>query len=228
MQTNYSMRYLGPILRYRGSIVNHAGHINWPNVRAEYEENRTSVRALARAYHISDTAIRKRATAERWPRKPGPDQVRHGSPPASPAGTLSVARKKRKGTDGLQTSSPTTAATLTSAQLVRRARALIEDLLRELAETNERIGEIEDGIINETSQDADGRRRQAMLRAVSLANRSLAAKNLAHAIRALSYRSTPRPLGKKEQAQRDAEFLAKNPKYARRRPPSPQYREKAD
>lgn len=208
--------------------MNHAGHINWPNVRAEYEENRTSVRALARAYHISDTAIHKRATAERWPRKPGPDQVRRGSTSASPAGTMSAAGKKRKDTEGLQTPSPTAPATITSAQLVRRARALIEHLLQELAETTERIAEIEEGIINETSQDADGRRRQAMLRAVSLANRSLAAKNLAHAIRALSYRSAPKPLGKKEQQQRDAEFLAKNSKYARRRPPPLQYREEGN
>jgi len=208
--------------------MNHAGRINWPNIRAEYEENRTSVRALAREYHISDTAIHKRATAEMWPRKAAPDQVRHGSPSASPAGTLSAPRKKRKGTDGLQIPSPTTPATLTSAQLVRSGRALVEDLLRELAETTERICEIEEEIINETRQDADGRRRQAMLKAVSLANRSLAAKNLAHAIRALSYRRAPKPLGKKEQRQRNAEFAEKNSIFARRRPPPLQSSKKAD
>ena len=64
---------------------------------------------------------------------------------------MSAARKLREGTDGLQSSSPPEPAKLTSAQLVRRTRAVIEDLLRELAETTEYIGEIEDEIINETS-----------------------------------------------------------------------------
>ncbi len=208
--------------------MNHRGLINWPEIHVGYEENQISVRALARMYHISDTAIHKRATAEKWgPRKPAPDQLRHGSPSASVTRAMSAARQLREGTDGLQSSSPPERATLTLAQLVRRMRGVIEDLLRELAETTKHIGEIEDEIINETSRDGDGRRRQAMLRAISLPSRSLVAKNLAQAIRGLSHRTAPKPLGKKEQGQRNAEFLAKNSMFSQRRR-SRQYRKETD
>lgn len=209
--------------------MRHAGRIAWPRVQEGYEENRLSVRALARTYGISDTAIHKRAKAENWPRKPAPDQLRHGSPLPLPPRVMLSGSQKPESTDALRPSPPLELPTLKPAQLVRRGRAIIERLLRELEETTEQVGEIEEAIIGETNSDPDIRRRQAMLRAVSLASRSQIAKNLAQAIRALSQWQTPKPLGKKEQQQRDAEFAAKNSPFGQPQLPPPlRYRNDVD
>lgn len=42
--------------------------INWSAIRADYVANAMSIRALARAYHVTEGAIRKRAKRGQWER----------------------------------------------------------------------------------------------------------------------------------------------------------------
>ena len=72
--------------------------------------------------------------------------------------------------------------------IVDLGRALALRLLDELAATTAYIGDIEAAIIDETADDPDARRRQAMLRAVDLPRRAGILKDIATASRTLVHR----------------------------------------
>jgi hypothetical protein len=56
---------------------------DWVAVRDEYRQNAGSVRSLARQFNVSDTAIRKRARAEKWVRAATVDGSREPGKPNS-------------------------------------------------------------------------------------------------------------------------------------------------
>jgi hypothetical protein len=148
----------------------------WRAIRAVYEANGISIRAIGRQHGISHEAIRQRAAAEGWTRQALPDsdkaaQIAPVSLRAGPAPDPKV--------------------------IVDRGRDLALRLLDELDATTAHLGEIEAAIMDETAGDADGRRRQAMLRAIDLQRRSSILKDLASAQRTLGDAA---PSGKKEAA----------------------------
>ncbi|NGP19307.1 hypothetical protein G5575_18175 [Devosia chinhatensis] len=77
-------------------------------------------------------------------------------------------------------------------------------MLDELESVTSHLGEFEELICNE---EGDPRRRQALLRAISLAERASTLKNLATAMKTLNEAAAP-PGGKKDELQRRAEEVA--------------------
>jgi hypothetical protein len=163
---------------------------NWPAIRGAYEANRLSTRAIARQNGISHTAIQKRAAAEGWARLSAGGLPHGGANPAGSPRSPTIATRCGNGPNSRSRSAP---APITIAD---RGRDLALRLLDELDATTAHLGEIEQAIVDETAGDTDGRRRQAMLRAVDLQRRAMILKDIATASRTLADGEP----GKKEQA----------------------------
>ncbi len=168
---------------------------DWSAVRADYLRGEDSLREIAEWYGISDTAIRKRAKAESWP--PRPKQVRKAAQCEPPVRTTPIAR-------------PATPEAAEKAadpgEIATAGRGLLRRLLDELDTVTANVGELEDMIVGETSDDANTRRRDAMFKAVSLGGRASTLKELATAFKTLNEASAPQ--GKKAAAQGKADAIA--------------------
>jgi hypothetical protein len=160
---------------------------DWEAIEREYRAGQLSVREIGREHGISEGAIRKRAKAEGWVRDLS-EKVRE----------LARAKLVRDaGTqEGTQTPRVNERETIEFAAArhvevtrqhqgaVGRGRDLTLRLLDELDATTTHVGELHDLIEEDTKGEKNPRRRDGMLRAVSLPGRagvlkdlSLAAKN---------------------------------------------------
>jgi len=170
---------------------------NWQEIESAYRAGSLSNRQIAKKYGVSESAIRKKAAAEGWVRTEKPTAHR-------PVATiLPPIREFRAIGEGRQTDP------------LKIGRDLALRLLDELDATTSHIGEIEDLIEDETHEDANTRRRTAMMRAVSLPARSMTLKTIAQALGAL--KDVEGEKGKKEQRE-DAAREAARGKFA---PPAP-------
>ena len=169
--------------------------IDWAGIERDYRAGVMGVREIARWYGLSDTAIHKKAKAEDWERA------------AKPQGPFAQAKAQR----------PVQAEIIPPPSvkpeaLGDRARIIAGRLLDELDAVTAHAGELEDMICTEES---DPRRRQALLKAVSLSERASTLKNLATAMKTISEAGAPG--GKKDEQQRAAEGVAN--KFGTRTPP---------
>lgn len=148
-----------------------------------------SVRDLANQHGITEAAIRKKAKASGWtrpadaPKKPKKKAVIAMTiiPPRPPARDRSSA----------------------PIDAVERGRELADRMLDELDSVTSRQGELEDMIDEATAGDESPRRRDAMMRAVSLPMRANTLKTIAQALK--TFAETGAPEGKKAQRQAEAE-----------------------
>lgn len=162
---------------------------DWPAIKADYENTNKSIRAIAKWFRISDTAIRKKAKADEWKRPELEKFAREpATEPAIPVPPL------------------TAAAAVDPEAIVTRGRNLISSLIEEL----EAIGQppilnmIKQEILNETAVDLNSRRRNIMLKAVAFPTRAAAIKNLATALRSLLGPAEPAGAGGKKEKQKAA------------------------
>ncbi|WP_375597585.1 hypothetical protein [Devosia sp. Naph2] len=177
--------------------------IDWKGIRSDYEAGVMTVREIARWYGISDTAIHKKAKAEEWKRKEKTQSPfeeskaqRSALPPQSPVEVIQPASVKPEA-------------------LADRARALTGRLMDELETVTSHVGELEDMICQE---EGDPRRRQALLKALSLGERSKTLKDLSTTMKTLKEADAPQ--GVKQQRQAAAENAASSgSKFAPRNGP---------
>ena len=160
--------------------------IDWSGVERDYRAGVMGVREIARWYGISDTAVHKKAKAEGWERKPKPE---------SP-----FVQAKAQRTVQAEILLP---PAVKPEAIADRARLITGRLLDELDAVTAHAGELEEMIC---SEESDPRRRQALLKAVSLSERASTLKNLATAMKTLNEAATPG--GKKDELQRRAEEVA--------------------
>jgi hypothetical protein len=155
--------------------------IDWPRIELEYLAGEDSIREIADRHEISDTAIRKRAKAEKWERMVRTANRREPerSPPPPPP------RDPEKPAD--------------PAVIADDGRSLIARMLDELDVVTSRRGELEDLIIEATDGDDDDSKRDALMKAVSLPGRANTLKTLALALKTINEASAPQ--GKKAAAQ---------------------------
>lgn len=172
--------------------------IDWKGIEADYRAGVMTIREIARWYGVSDTAIHKKAKAEQWERKP------------KQPGPFEEAKAQRTTTVHAEIIAP---VSLKPEDLTNRGRALAGRLMDELETVTSHAGELEDMICQE---EGDPRRRQALLRALSLSERAKTLKDVAATMKTLNEAAAP-PGGKKEEAQRNAETAAN--KFATRTPP---------
>jgi hypothetical protein len=172
--------------------------IDWKGIEADYRAGVMTIREIARWYGVSDTAIHKKARAEDWTRKPKAQTP------------FEEAKAQRSAPMQGEIIPP---ATVKPEALTDRARVLTGRMIDELEAVTSHAGELEDMICRE---EGDPRRRQALLRALSLSERSKTLKDLATTMKTLNEAAAPAG-GKKEEARRAAEGAAN--KFATRTPP---------
>ncbi|ACL58961.1 hypothetical protein [Methylobacterium nodulans] len=167
--------------------------IDWAEIEREYRETATPIRDLARWHRVAESGIRARAKRHQWTRRAQAD-VRRPAPmgaPAAPApGRVS----------------PVPPEMARPEAILGRGRGLVLRMLDELEATTAHLGEIEAAIIGETADDDGGRRREALLKAVSLPARAGTLKALALAAKTLAEAALPD--GKKAQQADTAAKLA--------------------
>lgn len=156
--------------------------IDWEGIERDYRAGTMSVREIARWYRVDEKSIRKKAAAAGWERK--------GQPPH-------LERQPLVGQITVVT------AELKPERLVDRARAITARLLDELDSVTAHIGEVEDMIC---AEESDPRRKQALLKAVSLGERAMTLKNLSTTMKTLAEAKAPQ--GKKAERQDNADRAA--------------------
>lgn len=174
-------------------------------IKVDWDNGIKSIRQMARDHEVSDTWIHKLAKQHKWAKRPkrakiDPDKSAHemivvNAISADRAGA-SRSKAEEQASEAIRK-----AARSDPKDMVEDTLDVLARLRDELDTATLHVGELEDMILDYTKDDRDGRRRNAMLKAVSLPVRILAAKNLSLALRTLQ-EAAP---GKKEKAQRDAD-----------------------
>lgn len=153
--------------------------IDWAGIERDYRDGRMSVREIARWYSVTDGAIRKRAKKDGWERKQQPPHI-----------------ERRKVEAEILPPAPT----VKPEELPERARGIAGRLLDELDTMTTHLGDLEEMI---ETEESDPRRRQALLKALSVGDRAMTLKNITAAMKTINEAAAP--AGKKEQRQRAAE-----------------------
>lgn len=164
---------------------------DWDQIENDWRFGDLSNVKLAKKHGVSEGAIRKRAKAEGWQKgvKPGPRQ------PIPPKDQRTAAASQQPAAETGE--KPPLNVTL---DLALR-------MMDELNTTTSAIGELEDLIYKDTENDRDGRRRTALLRAVSLKTRSETLKIIQQAIVTASTEGKADE-GKKAQRAAEAQKIA--------------------
>lgn len=157
---------------------------DWEAVERDYRAGILSIREIAKLQGISDTAIRKKATAEGWERdlshkvadKVRTELVRGPVRTANPQTEREI----------IETAAASVVEVVRSHRKRITAQTELVDLLTEqLTQAAGCREDVEEAIFEETAGDKDGRRRSAMLRAVSLPTHASTAVNLTNALKTL-------------------------------------------
>lgn len=153
--------------------------VDWEAIEREYRAGQLSVREIAAQRGVSHTAINKKAKAQGWTRDLA-KEVRRAVSDRLVSAEVSNANAQQ----AVET------AAARGVELVRqhrrslgRAQAIIEKLLAELERGTDNLEQIEDAIEEETAADKDGKRRNMMLKAVSLPQRAQTAAALSLTIK---------------------------------------------
>lgn len=170
--------------------------IDWAGIERDYRKTDLSIREIAKWYGCSDKAIRLRAKADNWAR-PGAE-----TPQAAPQAPQPLADLVEPIVERIRT--PLNSETTKPEAIIGRGRILALRMLDELDTTTSHVGEMEEAIEDATPGKGDVRRREAMMKAVSLPVRAGTLKNLALALKTLA--ESMAPAGKKAAAAEDAKM----------------------
>lgn len=157
---------------------------DWERIERDYRAGLLSIREIAKEQGVSDTAIRKKATAYAWERNLS-DQV------------AAMAKAELVRTN-VRTANPQTEQEIVEAaasqvvNVVRGHRSrigrqveLVDLLTQQLVDVAGRRDEFEDAIEDMTVEDKTGERRARLMKAVSLSTHASTAVNMANALKTL-------------------------------------------
>lgn len=161
--------------------------IDWDGIERDYRAGVMSIREIAKWHGLTDTAIRKKAKAEGWERRQQPPHF--GRKPV--VGEIVSVR-----------------AELKPEQQTDRARGIVTRLLDELDTVTANIGQLEDMI---DAEESDPRRRAALQKALSLAERAKTLKDISMTMKTLAEVAAPE--GKKAARQDSANRAASGGKF---------------
>jgi transposase-like protein len=173
---------------------------DWDAIEREFRAGQLSVSEIARQHGISRTAVNKHAARHGWVRDLSA-RVRQAVSARLVAGPVSSDEAQ---VAGFNVATAVDAAAARAVELVRQHRAalktgrsLVLSMIDELAEASAQRNALVEAIEMETAGDIDGRRRTAMLRAVSLPSRAATVRDLATALRNLIGRLISTPISRR-------------------------------
>jgi hypothetical protein len=158
--------------------------VDWAAIENAYRAGIRSIRQIAHEHGVTDKAVRNRAKKFKWTRDLTPrvrqrarEMVRADSPQSSHARTAAddeaaVEQEATVAADVLRT----------HRKDIAQGRTLVIHMFGELHKENTQLDELQDTIIDETKGDRDGKRRNAMLKAISLPARAGVMRDLAGAL----------------------------------------------
>lgn len=165
----------------------------WQKVRLEYETSQFSDAELGRRHKVSAPAIRKKAKKENWKRdlakkvrQLAKEKLVHEDAKVS-VSSHKVSAGERKET--FNEEQEVELAAQTRVVVLREHRAVIgkgmklcNQLADDLFQTMSSTPELEDQIETETAEDINGKRRDSMLKAISLPTHAGSLDKLANAL----------------------------------------------
>lgn len=177
--------------------------IDWTAIEAAFRAGKLSNRQIAERFGVSEANIRKRAKAGDWVRS---------APPRAHLPVAEILPPIDRSARPVLPGEP--------REPVEHAREIAGRMLDELDAVTSHVGELEQLIEVETADDENGRRRAAMLKAISLPARSMTLKTIMQALAvAKEVAGVGIGGGKKEEAKAKAQEAAKpGNKFA---PPAP-------
>lgn len=157
---------------------------DWEAIERDYRAGILSLREIAKRHGISDTAIRKKARANGWER----DLTEKVNEQARSQLVRETVRTANPQTE--QEIVNDAAATIVTVvrghrKHISRQVEIVEALVEQLAGAAGNRDAIEDAIFDETADEENGKRRAAMLKAVSLPSHTSAMVNLTNALKTL-------------------------------------------
>lgn len=164
--------------------------IDWPGIEADFRAGTMSVREIGRWYGVTDAAIRKKAKQQGWVREQQPGHIEREP----------VVRA--------------TAPAKEPADLADKARGLAGRMMDELDAVTSLHGELEDMIC---SEESDPRRRQSLLKAISLGERAKTLKDVSTTLKTLNEAAAPS--GKRAARQDRADKASSGGKFGVRSAP---------
>jgi hypothetical protein len=168
-----------------GTMADKRKKIDWEAVEREYRAGQLSIREIGREYGVSAPAITKKAKKERWNRDLS-NQVRKA------VNAKLVNTEVNKSNASVNEAEVVEAAAERGAEVIRlhrkdinHGRTLVGLLMGQLEEAATNRDEIEDAIEDETAGDSNVKRRNQMLRAVSLPGHAGTIRDLSTAMKNL-------------------------------------------
>lgn len=157
---------------------------DWETIEREYRAGQLSIREIERQFGVSDTAIKKRAKKHGWSRDLAA-RVRQKA-------EEKLAVEAAGGSGNVDAQEIVEKAAERAAEVVREhrtdikaARILVQRLLGELLAATSHPGEMEAMIETDTAGGRDQKRRNALMRAVSLPSRAGVIRDLSAALKNL-------------------------------------------
>lgn len=182
-------------------------NIDWAAIEAAFRAGKLSNRQIAERFEVSESAIRSRANKAKWVRTAHESAHQRAHVPVQEIlpPIDQMARPMRPAE---------------RREHVEHAREIAGRMLDELDTVTSHVGELEQLIEIETEDDENGRRRAAMMKAISLPARSMTLKTIMQALAvAKEVAGVGIGVGKKEEAKAKAQEAAKpGNKFA---PPAP-------
>lgn len=159
--------------------------IDWEAIEREYRAGQFTVREIGRQYGASHTAINKRAKEKGWKRDLS-KRVREEVSTRLVSSEVSNEKQAETEAEAINLAAARGVQVVREhREAIKRGQTLVSDLMDELREATSSREEIEAAIETETDKDRDSKRRNSMLRAVSLPSRSTVVGNLATALKTL-------------------------------------------
>ena len=195
----------------------------WADIRRAFEQTAVPILTLARNHNISDAAIHRRAKRERWIRfrVSGSAEDLQGTIPPLPKRELRL-RPPREIVRRDNSAAAEAAKQSDPQQLIARARDMVERLISQLDDAIGNRDSLLDMIEEWNDETGGSQKYEALHKAMGLPSLTLAAKNLAGAVKLLADPLAGKRIGKKEREQAEATELAQNSPFAKRRLPPKQ------
>lgn len=138
---------------------------DWHAIEADFRAGALSNRQIAKKHGVAESTLRKRIASGGWVRTSA-QKVRKNTKPAhqpahNPQRTPTPPREKLPSTGRRY-----------SANVDERMDEMVSRLLGELEDTTSHLGEISEAIELETADDTGSRRRDAMLKAITIKERT--------------------------------------------------------
>jgi hypothetical protein len=159
---------------------------DWEAIAKDYRAGTLSIRAIAAKHGVSDKAIRDKAKGD--PNKGIPEWTRDLSDRIRQETRSALVRTAEGGNDDKIVAEKVqegVAIIRTHQTAIRRHSSVVELLLAELEADTMKMEDIEAFIEEETKDDESGKRRAAMLKAVSLGNRAQTVQSLSNTLKTL-------------------------------------------